>query len=1418
MYSCACLCALLLEMGHHQLPAHHHELGDAEVCNMQSAELAANEQFTFTVYEVHIHKDELIGQLLQDSAVPNNVVKQKDRPTSDLCDVDLCHPLLASSNGKDQLNLNILGEFTGSESFSEADQVTATCGSTGTQEVNVAAKQCTDISDDMAQLHTYEKLIREDSDHSIVPVGLHEIQNVDHDVTLKNDRDDLASRCSKSDHESLIVHDSWCSDASEGESCHNDDARYTSMHDSCSVDSDTTASKVPDIYVIWHNSANSPTCTVEQAGSYVSDDPEVYDMASSLDCENSKFADIPVDSRSQHVKLTLADYNEMEAVCSNEDEEQTKQNQLCLLFSCLLDQTEKSTYGFESAINCQQNSNCLNAGIYDSLGGMELRDDMELIPVEGGRTSRDDNTEGTESMSDMNSYLHSMKNYTSLTNDNDCVAAGICVSFGGMELRDDMELISVGDEKTDRVHYMEVTETTHGVKNDSVSTTTVTNLSSDPDRMYDNNNARHEFLQATADIPEVYKSASISHNEEHTETMSGDDSGLEVEQQSDEAVDTCDVLDRDDNNSVLPQPSDSGIRLLLTPEHSSVADQDHTLQCTNTTLDSSGQEMPQYHILIPTDEVCDSDNEYSEPTRVVDEIGKTLSMALASATSNVKSVTETENVDHLSLETIDIDSVGAVLMEVMDSSVLSIENGENEHSEVLIQQSDSGIRLLSKPEHLPVSDQLLQCTDTAHESGGQETPQCHLLLRPTDEVFDSNSEPTAIADEDGRTSSMVLLSAAASVMSTVDTKNVDTLMSLETPDIDSADAVLTQVMDLAVFSNASEVEHTYLNSSFVENEENENSTNTGCESTANAAQTSSEDLQFFTGAGFSETSIIEHHPDLLLQQDQKTSSTVCYANEDFQLSVYGSRQQLEPFTVDDASLHTQRLELDDLTLTVTCFIAEESEELLPDGDVLEHFNESNHLDVPVPSPPSSTKCTGSNPVMGFDLSHYIDHNIVSADKILPKRRSSEFMLSYLMPIDETAEFTDDASTDADNIVLDKSRLLQPADEQINTNTESGVNDKQQIAYNMSVSPNVEHVHHLRHELTERVQQDDDTATSGIENPGLDSSASNVYGFGMTDITNNGCKLNSTFNIEQIICKESHCAVEHFDGNVTLPLTANWQDTVNELAGINRYNSEHSIDVIACHLEAATNGTQVDYLLDDDNEHATTAEQATMTTDSPLHACSKDHITNSDDASMLLAATRHSLSMYSAVKTEESNVSDMSDKHCLNTSAFTQNELEGVNVATEHLDKNNENNNIIDLDMKTSADGTVLDENSVTTSTVALKCQNEPWKQSAETAMELCDRPVLQSSDMQSILDAILQGLVYSCETSGNTQHSTVEEQPLSHMATNERGASRNISSVLGSSSPMVVVKAAVELEEPAVDAVTDFESILEQLHCTEHGA
>jgi len=1666
------LCALLLETGRDGAPAYRHELGDAELYNVHCAESAASKQFTKE--EVHSHEDELTdncpGQLSHDATVLDNDVKQENSPTFDLCDADVHRPPLASSSDSDfegQLGSNIVAKFAGNESFSETNQNQAAYGSILTQEVNEAVKQCTSISDDMAQ----NTSATEYSDHSIVSVGLSDIRSVDHDGALNTDRDDLASRCSKSDNESMIVNHSQYSDVSECESCHKY-ARSYSVHDCCTADTDTGVSEVPNADIKCHISSSLPTCNTEQTGSYTTSDPEVGDMASCLDCENSKFADIALDSRSRHAKLVL-DHSKLEAACGKTDEEQMTQEQLSSLFSCILDRTEDLSHGFPPAVDFQQSSNCLNAGIYASLGGMELRDDMELTPVQGWKNVRDDNTDGSEAICDLENNLDTTENVTSLSIDH--IAATACASLGGMELCDDMELISIEDETTERMHNPDGTEAMCDVKDYSDSTVTVTNLTCDTDRTYSDDNLQHEISPVDTDIPEVYNSSSPSHIEERAETMSADDSGVQVLQYSDEV----EVLVRDDNHGILSQPTDSSAGLLLIPEQSLVSDD--SLQCTNVGHERGAQETQQ----ILTDEVCSSDNEYSDSIVAVGEIGSTSSMVRASATVSVKSVVETENVDMLiSFETTDFtstvttkvmdmgvfsnvsevensyfserknleidengekvnsiilaqpldsdirllehlpvsdeilqctdtahgndgqkmphshlqlrltdevydssneptfvesenvdmlissettDFAGTVLTKVMDTAVFNsasqmedsdfsndnnfevIVDGEHENTEVLAHPSDSDIRLL---EHLPVSDeilqctdtahgsdgqkmphsrllprttdevyeareptfmenenldmlisfettdfastvstkvmdttvcsnvsevensylsesknlevvenrntevlaqpsdsdssllqhvlvsdQMLQCTDTAHYSGGQELqPQCHRLLRPTDEVCDSGNKFTAVEDEFCRTLSAVLVLPTASISAATETKNVDVQISLETIDKDSACTIIAEVEDsllsnsknleviknrdsentTKVCSNGSEVENSYLSESknlevvenrknentevlaqpsdsdssllqhvlvsdqllqctdtahgsggqempqchlllrptdevcdsgnkftvvedeacrtpsavptasisaaetknvdaqisletidkdsactimaevedsllsnsknleVIKNRDSENTTNTGHANTACAAYTTCTDLEFHTGAVSSETSITNHHQDLQILKDKGTPSLVYYANEDFQFSVYGSGHQVEPFTVDNVSLHTQRLELDDLTLTVTCYIPDETEELLPDSDdVLEHFDESKNINVAPPNPPYTTTFTGSDPVTSFDISHYMDHSISTIEKSLSKHRSSEFTLSHLMPIDESAEFTHDSSTDSDDVVQDRLHLLQLANELNDLKTEPGDNNEQK----MHISGNV-------------------AATVSVKNPGLDGSASNARGVGMT-LADDGWKQNSH---EQITYKEN-------------------------------------------------------------------------------------------------------------LKTAESSVSNLVGEHSPGSDAFKHNKLEVMNGTKKYVDsegKNTMSNNITNLDMKTSpGDETLLNDYSVITAMPVLNYQNESSKQNAESAVELCERPVFRSSNMQSVLDAIMQALVDSYETATSTPHSIVEDQSLSHMATDDRDASHDkLSSVLSSSS--LAFEPAKEVDEPAIDAATDFESILEQLHCTKH--
>jgi len=804
-------------------------------------------------------------------------------------------------------------------------------------------------------------------------------------------------------------------------------------------------------------------------------------------------------------------------------------------------------------------------------------------------------------------------------------------------------------------------------------------------------------------------------------------------------------------------------------------------------------------------------------------------MYKAASTSHIEEQLETVSKGDSGVE---VAQQNVEVIGVCDASDMDDNHGE------LPWLSENGVRLLMTPEQASINDQTLQCTTTVHDVG-QEKSQYDLT---TEEVRDNgkeNSEPADTADEKARTST-ALVSASGAVM-----QNEDMLVSLETIHVDTAGTGLTKLMDSAITSSTPEMADSYLGKT--ENlkvtEDGEHGNNTGCASTYSAGADLEHHFDDHIDAGSGKNSTVEHHPDLPLLNTEETSSTVCYASEDSPFSVYEqSEKQLKLFTVD-ASPQTQRLELDDLTLTVTCFIPEENEELLlDDDDMLEDVDESEHLDAYCPS--SSRELTANDPAMSSDLAHYIDYNVVSADKILPKRRSSEFMLSYLMPIDEAAEFTEDADADIDDQVPSESHTSQPGLN--NMKTEPSNNNEQKLPYNINASPTVEHAYHLCHELTDKIQHDEVAATSYMEEPALGSSLSNVCHFGV-----NACNTESSDDKDQIICEENRNSAKNPDernnGSVsginspTLWFSANHQDTQGHVVDMSKYLSEYSIDVATCNSKAATHATtdtddlvpnkshplQPDdslndmktesssHLLGDNNEHTTAAEHTTLTLNLPLQACSEDQSRNSNDIFMLLAAdsTQHSSSTYSAGKTAESSVSNLGDKHFLDINAFKQNKLEGIGDTVEHLGnncKNTKNSKTVELDMEIfSSDETVLSKDSAVTHTDELKCDNNPCKPNVETELQLCERPVLRSNDIHTVLDTLLKGLIHPHETGGVKQQTTMQEDPLSPIAANDIDISRSSASVPGNSSTD---------DEPAIDVLTDFESTLEQLHSAEYGA
>jgi len=1479
---------LLLETSPHELTAHQHELGDAELSsNLQSAdvcqELAVGEQLVFASDEAHIDNDELtdesavidnLGQFLHDTAVPNNVTKRVDSVTSDLCDTDICHTPLACSNNnvfKDQLGVNNLEQFDGRQSF-ETSQDKASYDSSCTQEVTVAVKQCDNVTDSVTLLNICQKLITEDTDCSVVQTGLSEIHSIDHDRGGPD-----SAYFSRSNRESAILHD-----VSGDESCKDKDACDSVMHDRCSAEVEKTASEVAEVDLMWHTLNVSPNGKVEEVSNYVIKDTEVDYTLSPLDCENTKFMDIPVESRAQRVKLAL-DSSEIETICCEE-------RKLLSLFGCISDKIENVSRGFPIAVEFQQNSDCLKAGIYAYFDGMELCDDMELIPVEDGKDGTVHNREDTETICKMNNYVNHTTNFTSLSNNSNLLNADIFAFFGGVELHD-IELIPVDDEKTGTVHNWKGPETVCDINNYSNTAKTIKSYSSDVNsQACDDENERLELTNSL----EMHKMASMSHNDEQLETVPRDNGGLEIEQQITDDHDALDVVDN--YLGELAQPSDSGIRFPLTPEHASISDQ--MSQYASTTHDIDQEKSQLDVVLTHSEEACDSSNERSEPTGVADEKGRTSDVSI-SGDGSVKSVTEMQTVDMVvSLES----TAGNALTEIVDpsmsfsgnasetecrylcstknsevmkngerenntgcasiaytvcsacadleivagfsenNSVSTVHNAEgpktitgyshdissqaygdkNEQLELtdslethkmastsynneqletmprgssgleferkiigdcdaldmvdnygeLAQPSDSGSRLLLTPEHASISDQMSQYASTTHDID-QEKSQHDLVLKCTEDVCDGsneNSEPTGVADEKGRTSD-VPISGDFSVKSVAEMQTVDMDVSLET----TAGTALTEIMDSSVSGNALEMVGSYLSSTknleVMKNGEHENVT--GCASSAYTAHSACADLDFHIGAGFSENNIVEHYPDLLLVNNEKIS-TIFRAHEDIPFSVYEhSAKELELFTADDVSLQTRRLELDDLTVTVTCFIPEEDELLPLDDDMLDNDNESAHLEMDSTS--SSSKLTANDPILSNGPDTFMDNNLISADKMFPRHRSSELMLPYLMPIDETAEFIDD-----NDRVCDKS---QPTNSLNDMKTEPNNSDEQKMAYDINASPTVER---------------------DIAEPGSVSSTSNVYDLENAAFLDNECKTKSSDDTEQIICEESHSFLK----------TAA-ERKGQEVGTVNKNFDEDSVAVAARNFTASADVTQVSYLLGDNfSGHVTTSEHTTLTVNLLSHACSKDNALNRDDAFTLFAAdAMQQSSIYSGEKTAQSSISDLGDEHFLDMNAVNQNKLEGNSDMTEKME-NSENNKTVGLHLDTlPSDETVFGENSAVTHTAELKFNNEPCRHSAETAMQVCERPVLQSNKIHSIIDAINNSLVHAHQTLGDKQQTTDEEHSLSQMDSNDRDASHSFASAASNSSP-VVVEARVEMEEPAVDALTDFESTLEQLHST----
>lgn len=1231
---------MLLETSQRELTAHHHELGDAELSNLQLADfclaLAKDEQLTFTSDEVDIYNDgqtdESAASDSLDTAVSNEVPEQVDSVTSEPCDEDICHtPLACASNRvvEDRLGVNNFGQFDDSQSSCETSQDQACHESSHAQEMTVAVKQWKDDTDDAIQLDICPKLIKE-ADCNYVQTGLSESLGID------NDRDGPHS----SNREGVIIHHIF------GDEC--GDTCDSITDDISSAEVETSANEEAEVDLMWHTSTVSLTGEAEQTSDYVIKDTEDKYMSYPLDCENSRFMDMHVQSRVQRDKLTL-DSSEMETIRSEED-------QMSSLFSCISGTVEKVSKEFPTAVEFHQNSDLLKADIYASFGGMELRDDMELIPVQDENAGAVCNREDTKTVCDRNSCVDNMTKFTGLSNDSEVLNTGMFAFLDGMALRDDMELIPVDDVKSGTVHNTEGPKTASVIYSYSDTMKNVASYSNDFDiQAYGDENERLELT---------------------SETVPRDNSGLEDTRQ---IIGDSNALDVVANYGELGQPSDSGIRLPTGPEHASVSD-DETSLYTSTAHDLDHDELQQDLVLTHTEDVTDN-NDNSEPADTEDETGRT-SAAPISATGSVKSAAELQTVDMLvPLET----------------------------------TADTGV------------------TDT--------------------------------------------------------------------------------VVDSAVSSNAPEIVDSYLSSTeqpeVVKNAEHEYTT--GCASSVYTTRSLGADL--YTTAGLNKNSIME--------PNEEASSTVFYASEDIPFPAYEeSDKQLELFTADNLSTKTQRLELDDLTLTVTCFIPEDNEELVLDDDihVLDDVKEGEYVEEAAASSANDpAKSSGKN----------MDNNVISTDKTLPRRRSSEFMLPYLMPIDETAEFTDDSSADSNDRVPEKSRSLQQVDSLIDMETEPSNNAAEKMDCNINASPTVERAYHLCHELSGKSLHDNAAVTSVTAEPGLGSSASNVNDpAGTTD----GCKTELSDDKERIICEDSLSFVEDTvdrnDDDVSETISPvlwfrpNHQDSVGpEVGMINKQRNEGSA------VAASADVTQVDYLLDDTIEHITTPEHASVAVNVISQARSKEYATSRDDALMLFAAnaTEQSSSAHADVRTAESSVSSLvdEDEHFLDKNAFNDNKLQGISGTTEHTEykgQNSENIMTVDLDRDIfSSAGATLDSNSAVTHSAELQFSSEPRKHGAEAAVQLCERPVLQSSGIRAIIGDIMNGLQRARGTAGDKRQTADEERRLSETDTNDVAASHSFASAVSSRSP-VEVETPTETEEPATDALTDFESTLEQLHSPENAA
>ena len=696
-----------------------------------------------------------------------------------------------------------------------------------------------------------------------------------------------------------------------------------------------------------------------------------------------------------------------------------------------------------------------------------------------------------------------------------------------------------------------------------------------------------------------------------------------------------------------------------------------------------------------------------------------------------------------------------------------LESADNDNNyEVLLQPLD----LRSTPECISASNQMMnmQC-DTI-----QEIWQRDLMLITADDVPNSENEHPEIKDpanENSKVSSaeVELVESATSVLSVAETKSAAMPLSLE---MTRMSTTVPDMVELAV-SNTE-------NFKAAKNGKESDITNTNCISTADTGHKTCPELHSIT-AGLSGYSTVERSPDFPSPKLEEMRA-VHYATEEFQFCFAKETEQLESFTIDNMCPQTERLELDNLTLTVTCFIPEENEDLLLDEDAMENMNNTDDSDF---LSPSSDRFANS-PVKGNDF-------VISADKTLPKRRSSEFMLSNLMPIDEAAEYVDDAITEIADMVPD-----EHTHELSDTAPKPSNSVERKMASDINTSPAVEHTSSLHHAQTKNMELCDDIpTTAGIEDRANLVSTMNNLGIAAY----NGSKLNSCNGKEQLICEESHSSVEHpveNDGSGIEERNQPFQFSTNHWDQAVNANTSKSSE---CDLVTAIQDSELFY---DNNACATSTKPDTITVESTLPAVSGG-FTDSRGLMLLqfdVDETKHFSSTWSALKTAECS----GDDHPLDIDVLKQNKLQGicdVMASTECKDENTESDMVVGLEVEASDHNTEISESSVAVHTDILTNQKQPWNQNAK-----CEKPVLQPNNIHAVLDAVMLGN----EIAVNAEHPQqveMQEHPLSY----ERSTSHGFASGL-EDSVSVEVTAPLEVEELAVDAVTDFESTLEQLHST----